>query len=460
MQLPSSFRDPSGHVFVKDGELFRQVKLQYRENYDLLLKSGLYEKLVNSKLLIPHEEVDGDPASSSHTFKVIRPERIPFISYPYEWSFSQLKDAALATLAVQKVALDFGMTLKDASAYNVQFSQGRPVLIDTLSFSKYQEGEPWLAYKQFCQHFLAPLAVMSHKHVGAGQFSRIYIDGMPVELASALLPLRTQFIPSLQIHIHLHARLHARLQRRSERQSHPASRPTRAFSLRSFLGLIDSLESAVKGLKWKPGASAWIDYYEDDSYSASALESKIKIVSGFLDKVRPSTVWDLGTNTGKFSRLASDRGISTLALDGDPAAVEKNYLTSVERKETSLLPLVLDIANPSPKIGWANEERLNLEDRGPADMVLALALIHHLRIGENVPLKMIARFLRSLCSWAVVEFVPASDKKVIGLLSTRKENYSDYSMENFETAFGEYFDIQSKQLIDQSERSLYLMKGM
>lgn len=200
-----SFRDPSGFVFRQDGIIYRHVNIVYKENYDYLITSGLYQDLTGRGLLIPHDEVDIDYAKSESAYKTLRPKLVEFISYPYEWCFSQLKDAALTTLQIQKRSLEYGMTLKDASAYNIQFMAGKPTLIDTLSFEKYHEGEPWVAYKQFCQHFLAPLALMSYRDIRLNQLFRIYIDGVPLDLASSLLPLRTRFNPPLLFHIHLHA---------------------------------------------------------------------------------------------------------------------------------------------------------------------------------------------------------------------------------------------------------------
>jgi len=204
-RLSASFRDPSGFLFTRQGVLYRQVNQAYQPHYDKLLNSGLYDKLVKAGLLIPHEEVGVEPAEPSLAYKVLRPERVDFISYPYEWSFSQLQDAALATMAIQKLALDAGMVLKDSSAYNIQFYRGRPVLIDTLSFEAYREGEPWVAYRQFCQHFLAPLSLMAYTDVRLNQLLRIYIDGVPLDLAVRLLPGRTRFDLGLATHIHLHA---------------------------------------------------------------------------------------------------------------------------------------------------------------------------------------------------------------------------------------------------------------
>ena len=455
MRLPSSYRDPSGFIFSKEGVIYRQVNLVYRENYDFLMGSGLYDDLVNSESLVHHSELEKFPDMSAGGYKIIRPDLIPFISYPYEWSFSQLKDAALTTIQVQKRALEFGMTLKDANAFNIQFLRGKPILIDTLSFQIYQEGTPWIAYRQFCQHFLAPLALASYSHIWMGQLTQAHIDGIPMELTSSLLPLRTRFKPSLQIHLHLHSKFQGKVSTQTAgRDSHK-----KKFSLRAFLGLIDSLESAVKGLKWHPLKTEWADYYDGDSYTRTALDHKVQVVTGFLNEINPVSVWDMGSNTGHFARIAGDMGISTIAFDQDPDSVEKNYQTSVNRKESNLLPLVLDLSSPSPKIGWANSERMDLEERGPADMLMALALIHHLAIARNVPMGMISEFFRKLCKWAIIEFVPKSDKKVSLLLANRDDVFPNYTQKNFESEFSRYFEIKSEQRITDSERTLYLMRA-
>ena len=236
-EVPGSFRDPSGFLFWQNGSLYRQINIIYKDHYDRLMNSGLYEELTKTGLLIPHQEVDIEPAQPGIAYKIIQPERIDFISYPYEWCFSQLKDAALTTLRIQKKALDFGLSLKDASAYNVQFRKGKPVFIDTLSFESYHEGQPWIAYRQFCQHFLAPLALMSCKDIRLNQLLRIYIDGIPLDLASSLQPFRTRFSLSLLSHIHLHAR--------SQKRFADKKVDTRQIKLSrvGLLGLINNLES-------------------------------------------------------------------------------------------------------------------------------------------------------------------------------------------------------------------------
>ena len=450
--LSSSFRDPSGFLFFDNGTLFRSVRRLYQQNYDHLIQSGLYNILVANDLLIPHKEVYHPAENRNNTYKIIRPEIVPFISYPYEWCFSQLKDAALAMIRIQKQALDFNMVLKDAGAYNIQFFKGKPILIDTLSFEIYKENQPWVAYRQFCQHFLAPLSLMASRDIRLGQLMRIYIDGLPLDLVSGLLPILTWFKPALLPHIHLHAKA----QKRYEAKASPFASPK--VSKHSLIALIHHLESAITAMTWLPAGTEWAEYYEDTNYSQEAMNYKKRLVEAYISESKPRTVWDLGANTGVFSRIATAREIDTIAFDVDPAAVEKNYRQMRENKETKILPLCLDLTNPSPAIGWANEERLSLIERGPADTVLALALIHHLAISNNVPFSHIASFLRQICRFLIIEFVPKNDSQVQRLLRSREDIFDHYTWEHFETAFGDYFLILKREKIVDTQRTLYLME--
>jgi ribosomal protein L11 methylase PrmA len=447
----SSFRDPSGFLFYKNGELYRQINNSYQDDYDLLMDSGLYQTLTEKKMLVSHQEVSVPPLIESKSYKIIKPELIPFISYPYEWCFSQLKDAALTTLEIQKCALDYGMTLKDSSVYNIQFKEGRPLLIDTLSFEKYQEGKPWKAYRQFCQHFFAPLTLMSHKDIRLSQLLQIFIDGIPLDLTSKLLPTKTKTMFTILSHIHAHAKS----------QKHYESKQAKVKDVklgkRSFLGIIDSLHSGVKKLKWTPENTEWGDYYSDTNYSETAFNHKKEIVSSFLDETNPKIVWDLGANLGEFSRISNGKGIQTISFDIDPAAVEKNYLTVIENDEKNLLPLLLDLTNPSSNIGWNNAERLSIQERGNADCILALALIHHLAISNNVPLVKIAKFFRSNCKQLLVEFIPKEDSQVQRLLASREDIFDEYTKEKFEEEFSRLFEIQKKIEVKESKRILYFM---
>lgn len=454
-QVAGSFRDPGGFVFTVDGVIHRQVNERARDDYDLLHSSGLYDALVERHLLVSHEEVDV-PAPRPGAHRVIRPQQIPFVSYPYEWCFGQLKDAALATLAIQELALDHGMTLRDASAYNIQLLDGRPVLIDTLSFGPRRDGEPWVAYRQFCQHFLAPLALMALVDVRLGQLSRVHLDGIPLDLASTLLPGATKLRPGLGVHIHAHARSQQR--HAGAAGSGGAASSGKAVSERALRGLVDNLRATVTRLEWSPPASEWRDYYAGDSYSDDAFARKGELVGAMVERVAPRTVWDLGANTGYFSRIAAAAGAHTVAFDIDPSAVQLNYDEVKKDGDTRVVPLVLDLTNPSPAIGWANAERATVAERGPVDLVLALALIHHLAISNNVPLERIAAFFGELAPALVIEFVPKTDAKVRTLLASREDIFDDYTQDSFEAAFGTVFDVEERRAVPGSERTLYLLR--
>ena len=459
--IKGSFRDPSGVIFRREGRLYRQVNDVYRGDYDLLMESGLYDGLVSAGLMVRHEEVDAAPFVSDGAYKVIAPEEVPFVSYPYEWCFSQLKDAALATLAIQDKALDHGMILKDASAYNIQFVNAKPVFIDTLSFEKYQAGTPWVAYRQFCQHFLAPLALMRYRDVRLGQLMRIHLDGVPLDLCKALLPFRTRLNFGLLTHVHFHAAGQARhaddAGAGSEQETQ--QRLSRGkVSLTGLRGIVDSLRSTVSKLRWRPGGTEWGEYYDETNYTDASMQEKRKLVGSFLEKVEPASVWDVGGNTGVFSRIASDRGIPTVSFDIDPTAIEKSYRRCRAENTENLLPLVLDLTNPSPAIGWHHHERDSVCDRGPVDLAFALALIHHLAISNNVPLARVADFFADICKALIIEFVPKRDSQVRRLLASRADIFPTYDEAGFEAAFGRRFEIEASEQIAGTERTLYLMR--
>ena len=449
----SSFRDPSGFLFRDDERLLRQINESYREDYDHLLASGLYAELTGEGMLIKHDELKGHPGHDGHAYRVLQPELVPFISYPYEWSFGMLKDAALLTLSIQKAALQHEMTLKDATAYNIQFHKGKPVFIDTLSFERHDGNSPWQAYRQFCQHFLAPLALMSRTDIRMNQLLKIYIDGIPLDLASQLLPAKTRANVLLLMHIHLHAKS----QKKYEKEG-TASREVR-ITRKNLLALVDSLSYLVRNLKVKEQETEWGRYYTFTNYTDHSFTLKKEILQRYLQKISPSTLWDLGANTGEFTRIAMNMGVSCVAFDIDPVAVETNYRITKQEGETKMLPLVMDLTNPSPSIGWNNTERMSMVGRGNPDAAMALALIHHLAISNNLPFSRIASFFAGICRDLLIEFVPKTDSQVKKLLESRKDIFPGYDESNFEQAFSEYFEIVEKTPIEGSERTLYHMKN-
>lgn len=452
-RLGASFRDPSGFVFAHEGKLYRQVNGVFAEEFDACTSSGLYDALTRDRLLIPHRAADLSLALTAGAHAVIEPERVPFVSYPYEWCFGALKDAALLTLDVQRRALERGFVLRDSSAYNVQFVDGRPVFIDTLSFERYREGEPWVAYRQFCQHFLAPLLLMATRDVRSGLLLREYIDGIPLDLASRLLAGRSWTNLGTLLHVHVHARA----QRKYADASVTKAARGRSMSRSALTALIDNLASSIERLSWRPEGTEWADYVGATNYSDAAATAKEQLVRRYVSQIGPRVVWDLGANTGVYSRIAGEVAPDVVAFDVDPAAVERNYRQIRARGETGLLPLVMDLANPSPALGWAHHERMSLAERGPADTVLALALVHHLAISGNVPLEHVASYLARLGKTLVIEFVAKEDSQVQRLLRNRADIFPDYTQGGFERAFAHAFTIDECERVGDAARWLYRM---
>lgn len=455
--VSGSFRDPSGFVFRDErGVLLRQINRVYEKNYRWLMDSGLYRNLVADDLLIEHDEVEVERRLTDQAFAVIRPRDIGFVSYPYEWPFSALKDAALLTLAIQRRAMEFGMSLKDASAFNIQFTRGRPVFIDTLSFERYTDGKPWVAYSQFCRHFLAPLALMAGTDIELGRLFLLDVDGVPLKLASRLLPWRSWFHFGLLTHLHAQAWMIDRYSKTGDGK--PASTKAVRLSRDRLLVFINNLERTVNKMRWIAPKTEWADYYQANSYSDDEAKQKERIVSQYLQQCEPATVWDLGANTGKYSRLATMMGAATVAFDIDPACVEAHYLSSKENNDSCMLTLRQDLTNPSPPIGWAHKERKSLADRGPVDVVMALALIHHLAIGNNLPCVMIAEFLARLGRHLIIEFVPKTDPQVQRLLRSREDIFPDYTQANFEAAFRQFFVVLEATGVGRDGRIVFLME--
>ncbi|MFZ4520888.1 MAG: hypothetical protein ACOYNC_04250 [Bacteroidales bacterium] len=448
----SSFRDPSGFLFHEDGRLLRQVNACYKDDYELLMSSGLFRELVGKKLLIPHTEITGHQGADGKAFKVLEPERVAFISYPYEWSFSQLKAAAVVTLEIQIIALRHGMTLKDATAYNIQFHHGKPIFIDTLSFDTYREGKPWEAYKQFCQHFLAPLALMSHTDIRLNQLLKVYMDGIPLDLASKLLPFKTKMSFSTLMHVHLHAKTQTKY------ESKGSAGKSIKIKQSNLEALIVSLLGAVKKFKLIAQNTEWGEYYTFTNYTDRSFTSKKEIIGKYVKEINPLTLWDLGANNGEFTRIAAEQGVNCVAFDIDPLAVDSNYRHVTKEHIVNILPLVMDLTNPSPSIGWNNEERMGFKERPLPDAVIALAIIHHLAISNNLPFNKIAGFLSELSENLIIEFVPKSDSQVKILLESRKDIFGAYDEEHFIREFELFFNILGKEKVIDSERTVFRMK--
>jgi hypothetical protein len=452
----ASFRDPAGYVFIDKGIIKRAVTIHGEADYQRCLQSGLYDRLIKDELLVSHREESPDPSFSPAVKTILVPEQIRTLSYPYEWGFGQLRDAALLTLKVERIALEFGMSLKDASAFNIQFIGPKPIFIDTLSFEQ-NDGGPWPAYNQFCRHFLAPLSLMSYIHPGFNLFWKSSLDGFPLDLTSTLLPRRTYLKFGLLIHMHLHAKSQIK-------HSKPGGTPQDATKKIASKHdrkqvLIDSLRSTVAGLHLSKQQTEWADYYKQAShYSDAAEKHKKEIVGRFLKQLQPQLVYDLGGNIGEYSRLATAQGASCVCFDIDPLCVHYNYERARTEGDRHMLPLMMDLTNPTPPLGFHLRERLSFFERPKADLLLVLALIHHLRITGNTPFRRIAAFLADLSGNLLLEYVPKHDSMVRALLSSRRDTFFDYDEDQFVAAFNQYFVVKERVLIPETDRSIYLFQ--
>ncbi len=442
---PSSFRDRDGFIFYQEENVYRQINESYIPTWNKLKNETFFTNLINDGKLVAFEEVTATKEAIT-----IKLQKIPFISYPSEWTFNQLKKAALLTLAIQKTALQNNFTLKDATAYNVQFVGSKAIFIDTLSFEPYTQGEPWQAYKQFCQHFLSPLLLAYYGKSELKSLFLEYMDGIPLRVSAKLLPIKSKFNLLSYTHIHLHAKFE---QKHSEDTNVKAN--TLAISKARILSIIEHLESGIKNLKIKKSTTNWTDYYATCSYSAAGYQTKQKFVEHCLSSTSRNLCVDLGANTGEFSKLASKYFKTVIACDSDlevVAAIQHEKINNV-------LALHVNLTNPTPAFGWNNEERKSFISRiKNADITMALALIHHLCIGNNVPLNKVAHFFSDCSQHLIIEFVPKNDVQVKKLLVTKKDIFDDYTLDNFKRAFLSHFTLVQEQTIPDSDRILFLFQ--
>jgi len=446
-QHSASYRDPSGFIFTLNNEVYRQVNLVYKQDFELLMSSGLYHELTQKDVLVKHEELRNNLTGQKDWYTTLKPEKLAYISYPYEWCFDQLKDAALLTLQIARTGIKHDMILKDATPFNIQLHGSKLVLIDSLSFEAYDASRPWVAYRQFCETFLAPLTLMHYHQQPFQPLLYAYPDGIPLAVASNLLPWQSKLNLHVYLHIHLQSRYAARK---------PSAGKNVSFSRQKLLNLLSSLQTAVESLTLKH-KGVWSDYYREAQERAGYLADKTQIVTKWINNLPGIfTAVDLGANDGTFSEILSHKAITTISVDGDHFAVTKLY-KSLLGKNRFIFPLVMDLANPSPSLGFNNNERNSFLERTKGDLVLALAFIHHLAIARNLPFAKLAPFFKALGKALIIEFVPKEDEKVLFMLAQRKDVFPWYTETEFIREFSKEFKIVASQKIADSNRVLYLM---
>ena len=453
----ASFRDPAGQVFESDGEIYRAIFEPGVADYRSAVEDGIYDRLITKNYLVSHQEVDASNIDAPGTVVCLQHPRLPMVSYPWEWPFSTLKQAALSHLRIMEYLVPRGYWLRDANAFNIQFEGGRFKLIDTLSIGRREPDKPWVAYKQFCSQFLAPLAVAAKTDIRLLNLWRAYMEGLPLDLAVKLLPASARFNPRLYLHLYLHARMQQSSD--SKDDLHDTKRKSVSMSDTALLGLVRSLRKLVDSLEYNPSSKIWQGYTEIRTYDDEGVAAKSRFVTQAIEKLQPRIVWDFGGNTGEFSEIAASSGAFVVSVDSDPACTEylQRRINSGE-STGQILPLTMDLANPSPGLGFNQIERGGLRERGPADLLLALALIHHLVFSSSVPLGRVAEWFSQLSRRLLIEFVPETDPMVRKLLVNRGEDHLPYSLEVFRNAFLDYFDIETEEQLNNNRR-LFVLKN-
>jgi hypothetical protein len=448
---PGSFRDPAGQVWLKDGWVYRVIFAPGVSDYEAAHGQGIFHDLIREGLLLPHEEFDKPPEVPPQTVYCLRHPKLPLITYPWEWSFSMLQDAGLLLLEIMENLVPKGFWLRDASALNVQFDGNRLRLIDTLSIGRRPSNSPWVAYHQFCSHFMAPLALAACGDVRTLGLWREFFDGYPLDLAARLLPINKKYRPGLFFHLVLHAWF----SRKYENREGPTDRSARwsRVSDPSLLGLVRSLKRTVSRIRSPNKPEFWKEYQAFRLYRDADVQRKKEYVEKAIREIQPGTVWDLGGNVGEFSRVAAASGAFVASIDSDPSCTEYLYRSlKKEGQARNLLPLTMNLANPSPGLGWDNRERASWRDRGPADLVMAL--IHHLVFSAQIPLPLVAEWMSRISRFILAEFVPPSDPMVQKLQKSSTLPHP-YSYELFQESFGRFFDFIDQVRLE-NERLLFL----
>jgi len=450
---PGSFRDPESRVFYAGDEVYRALSADGLGDFEALAATGLLDdpRLIGTRRADDVSALRGllvhEPAG------VLRHERIPFVSYPYEWTFSMLKDAALVQLDLLLAALEHDLVLKDSTPYNVQFRGATPQFVDIGSFERIREGEPWVGYRQFCMLYLYPLLLQSAKGVPFQPWLRGAIDGITPGQMRGLMSFRDRFRKGVFTNVFLHARLEKRY---ADRPDQVKQEVKRVFKKELFVANVRKMRKLVERQSWDPPEGVWTAYGERNSYTDDDAARKDAFVREVATSREWGLVWDIGANNGRYSRIAAEGARTVVAVDADQGPVELLYRDLRSEGDEKILTLTMNLADPSPGLGWRGLERRSMPERGTPDLVLALALIHHVAISANVPVKEFVDWLTSLRTALVIEFPTREDPMVKKLLAPKREGlHPDYELGFFERCLNEAFEVDRSERLESGTRVLY-----
>jgi ribosomal protein L11 methylase PrmA len=463
--IPGSYRDPCGQVFCFDGKIYRAVFTPALENVSFSKESGFLEEAQKRGLVVPTKEITNPEllACFPDAAILLEHETVPFISFPYEWTFSQLIKAALFHLDLHLLALKFGVTMRDSSAYNIQFCGASPVFIDYLSFERYEDGQLWAGHHQFCEQFLNPLLLFAKTGLEYQKWYRGALSGISTRDTARILPWKAGLSPQIFVHVFLKNRMeksaatHFIPPQSGKVATYNKTSGRKQLPKQALVNMLSGLRSLIAGLKGHSQKTLWQDYAQVNSYDPESTLAKHKFVQDFCSRKTPNKILDVGCNTGEFSEIALSCGAKqAVGLDMDHGALSR-ALACVEDKSLALLPLLQDLQNLSPAQGWNGEERQSLSKRiskWKPDAVLALAIVHHLALSGNVPLAQILDWITGLAPTGVIEFVPKGDSTVQIMLRHREDIFPSYTQTVFESLLQEKAPIMTREVLPNG-RVLY-----
>lgn len=437
----SSFRDPKSSLMYDETHYYRTLSESYLVHYDYFKASGLKDQLLLGGLILPFEEIIAEGELRLKT------KKLAFVSYPYEWSFSQFKAAAFLTLQINLIALEHGMVLKDASMFNIQFVGSKAIFIDLGSFEVYKEDNPWIAYYQFCKHFYTPLFLAAKKNLHFPKLLLYFIEGIPLKEAVSMCKLSDFLNIGAFMHLYLHSKAEG-----SDNKLGIEKKVTK----KQLTELLTHLSDSIESLKPKHKKTIWDDYNQNNNYVEGSKDHKTEIIKGFISQIpQCKMAMDIGANDGSYSKLFSEKGIYTLVVDIDELAIERAFVENNKLQNAYLHPLHVNLANPTPAIGWDNVERKSFWERCNVDVIQALAVAHHLVITHDISFEEIAKKLVQHTRYLIIEFVYPDDSQTKILLKNKPHHNLDYNQDNFEKAFSLFFDLKKKVNIDKMKRDLY-----
>lgn len=461
---PGSFQDRSSRIVYLNDQVYRILNQQAADNWQQFKTTRCFQNALTNAQLVQTEDATNTNLTAVFpeidTRGVLQHERIPVVSYPYEWSFGMLKDAALLHLNLLNNAISDNFMIKDATAYNVQWQGARPVFIDIPSFEPLEQGKPWAGYRQFCQMFLYPLMLMAYKNIPFHAWMRGSIQGIEPQAMAPLFSVLDYVKPGVLPHVILHAKLQQQYATPDKQQQLVNSLQNEQYAKALIVNNVKGLTQLIEKLTWQQSVSTWSAYAANNSYTSEESQDKIKFIETAISNRRWQTTWDIGCNTGTFSKLASKYSDTVLALDADHLSVEHLYQHLKASEYKNILPMVMNLADPSPALGWQGLERKSLPQRSQPELILALALIHHMVISHNIPVRDFIDWLGGLKSHLIIEFVTKDDPMVKTLLMNKADQYDDYNQAYFEKCLRHWYHIEKQETSRSGTRILYFLSPL